>query len=105
MASISVDWQTGKVRAAGGTVIDHADIDLLNSDATVAQSQPGAPGSGLPSQSFFDNVIAGLYKIRGRSFDQHGLEIGEDALTNEVEVLLADEDVIVLVGGTASVNP
>lgn len=105
MAQIAVSWQTGTTKAPGGTVIDHVDVDLLNSDTSVAQSQPGDPGSGLPTESFFDNVIAGLYTVRARNFDQHGNQIGDDALTNEVEVRAPDIDVTILVSGNASVNP
>src|SRR5262245_46519518 len=104
MANIHVSWQTGTVVAPGGTVIDHCDVDLMNSDATVAQSQPGAPGSGLPSESFFMDIPAGKYTVRGRSFDQNGNQVGPDAVTNEVEIRAPDIDVTVLVGGTADVQ-
>ena len=105
MASIVVSWQTGTVTAPGGTVIDHVDVDLVYSATTIAQLQHGDPGSGLPSESFFPNVPAGVYVVRARNFDQNGNQIGADALTNVVEVEAADIDVTVLVSGTASVVP
>jgi hypothetical protein len=104
MSSINVNWQTGQVTAPGGTVIDHVDVDLLNSSAQVVQSQPGAPGSGLPSASTFDNVVAGNgYIARARNFDQHGSQIGPDALSNPVDVTAADVNVTVVASGQASV--
>lgn len=104
MASIVVNWQTGQVTAPGGTIIDHVDVDLLNGDTTVAQSKPGAAGSGLPSSSRFDNVPAGVgYLIRARNFDQHANQIGGDALAGPVDVVAAPEQVTVITGGTAAV--
>ena len=103
MASINVSWQTGTIVAPGGTVIDHVVVSLLNSDTTVAQEQHGDPGSGLPSESFFSDVVAGLYTVRARNFDQNGNQIGADALTNVVEVEAPDVDVTILVSGVADV--
>ena len=103
MASIHVSWQTGTVKAPGGTIIDHVDVELLNSDTSVAQSQPGVPGSGLPSESFFTDVVAGTYVATAKNFNQHGEQVGTTALTNTVTVEAEDIDVTILVGGTADV--
>lgn len=104
MASINVTWTTGTVSAPGGTVIDHADVDLLAGGTQVVASLPGAPGSGLPTTSTFPNVVAGNgYLVRARCFDQHGTQVGADALSNPVDVTAPNVDVTVIVGGTASV--
>jgi hypothetical protein len=106
MASILINWNTGQVTAPGGTVIDHVDVDLLNGDTSVAQSKPGAPASGLPSSTQFDNVPAGNgYLGRARNFDQHGAQVGPDVLTNPVDVAIPPAPVTVISGGTASVIP
>lgn len=104
MASINVTWQTGTFSAPGGTVVDHTDVDLLNGSAQVVASQPGAAGSGLPSNSVFPNVVAGNgYIVRARNFDQHGTQLGADVLTNPVDVTAPNQDVTIITGGTAAV--
>lgn len=104
MPSIKVVWSTGTFSAPGGTIVDHANIDLLDGSANVVQSQAGAAGSGLPSNSQFDNVVAGNgYIVRARNFDQHGSQLGPDVLTNPVDVSAPNVDVTIITGGAASV--
>ena len=104
MSNINVAWTTGTVSAPGGTVIDHVDVDLLNGNGQVAQSQPGTPGAGVIATSTFPNVVAGNgYIARARNFDQHGTQVGPDALSNPVDVTAENVDVTVVASGQATV--
>lgn len=86
MASINVTWTSAVVDAPSGTVIDHADVDLLDASGSVVSSQPGAAGSGIPASSTFADVAAGTgYTVRLRNFSQTA-QFGPDVMTNAVDV-------------------
>lgn len=103
MASITAVWSNVVVEAPGGTVIDHADVDLLDSTGSVAMSIPGKAGAGLPATSVFDAVPTGNgYTVRLRNFSATG-QFGADVLTNAVDVTSSTIQVTVVGSGVASV--
>lgn len=103
MASITAVWSNVVVEAPGDTVIDHADVDLLDGTGSIAMSIPGKPASGLPASSVFDSVPVGTgYVVRLRNFSLTG-QFGADVLTNPVDVVSTTINVTVVGSGVASV--
>ena len=103
MANINVTWSNVSVDAPLGTVIDHADVDLLDNLGNVVMSQPGAAGTGLPATSMFVDVKPGTgYTVRLRNFDT-AVQFGADVVTNAVDVIATTVSVTVVGSGAASV--
>lgn len=105
MANINVLWSSATVDAPSGTVIDHADVDLLDSTGSVVSTQPGAAGSGLPTSSVFEAVAEGMgYIVRLRNFSETG-QFGPDIMSNAVDIGPGTGTIVVTVvnSGTASV--
>lgn len=104
MANITAVWSNVVVSAPAGTVIDHADVDLLDGTGSILMSIPGKPASGLPTSTVFDQVPVGTgYVIRLRNFSESG-QFGPDVLTNPVDVVSTTVNVTVVGSGVASVS-